>query len=135
MKARWLGMLLLLVCLSAMAAETGRLEGTVRDSSNAVVPSTAISCVQDETGFRFAVLTNDHGEYALAIPEGNYKVLARRAGFRTIAQMKVFVAKGGTRKLDFQLEPGSISEVVTVSDVEGTPHLRGTRWGRRPEAR
>jgi hypothetical protein len=107
----------LVVCSAfARSGTTGLLEGTVRDASQAVVPDTVISCVQDETGFHFAVHSNWNGEYRLAVPEGHYTVVARRTGFRAVAQSGVFVPPGGVHRIDFQLEPGSVAEVVTVSD-------------------
>lgn len=101
---------------SMCGAQTGSLEGTVRDASQAVVPDTLISCIQDETGFRFAVNSNGKGDYRLTVPQGHYTIVARRAGFRAVAQVGVPVFARGLHRIDFQLEPGSVAEVVNVSD-------------------
>jgi hypothetical protein len=103
-------------------AEPGRLEGTVRDGSDSLVPGTVISCIQEETGFRFSVVSGDRGEFHFVVPPGHYKVLARHDGFRSVAQLGVSVAPDAVRHLDFQLEPGSVTEVITVS-AESTPGL------------
>jgi hypothetical protein len=107
---------LLLLCAAAWGEQTGLLEGTVRDASQAVVPDALVSCIQDETGFRFTVNSNGKGEYRLSVPQGHYTIVARRSGFRAVAQMGVFVPAGGVHRIDFQLEPGSVAEVVNVSD-------------------
>jgi hypothetical protein len=94
----------------------GSLEGTVRDSSLAVVPNALLSGIQEETGFRFSIESDSRGEYALALPEGHYNIIVRRFGFRTVAQMGVEVAAGAKVRIDFRLEPGSLFEAVTVAD-------------------
>lgn len=121
--------MLLLLSASSGGGQSGVLEGTVRDASQAVVPDTLVSCVQDETGFRFTIYSNSRGEYRLAVPEGHYTVIARRAGFRAVAQLDVAVPAKGLHRIDFQLEPGSVAEVVNVSDslVESlSPGANGT---------
>ncbi len=70
---------------------TGLIEGTVRDASQAVVPDTVVLSIEDETGFRFTVHSNWNGEYRMVVPEGHYTVVARRTGFRAVAQMGVLV--------------------------------------------
>ncbi len=109
--------LLAILALPAIvrAAEPAQLEGTVRDATDAVLPDTDISCLQEETGFRFHILTNDAGEYRLIVPGGHYKVIARHDGFRALAQLGVAVPAGGARRLDFRLDPGSVLETITVS--------------------
>ena len=111
MKLGLLAVLALSGCGALQGSESGRLDGTVRDGSDSVVPGTIVSCIQEETGFRFAVLTDAAGEYRLTVPEGHYKVLARRSGFRAIAQIGVFVPASGVRRLDFRLEPGGAGSV------------------------
>jgi len=103
-----------LTCLTA--AELGRLEGTVRDGSQAVVPGTLISVIQDETGFQFVAAANGSGEYRLTLPVGHYNIVARRVGFRTVSRLSVVLTAGATRKVDFELHPDSIVETITVSD-------------------
>ncbi len=108
---------ILLLCIAGLhAGQTGSLEGTVRDASQAVVPDALVSCIQDETGFRFTVSSNGKGEYRLSVPQGHYTIVARRTGFRAVSQADVYVPARGAHRVDFQLDPGSIAEVVTVSD-------------------
>jgi hypothetical protein len=108
--------LLLLLCVTALGGEVSRVRGTVRDGSHALVPGTLISCVEEETGFRFASASNDVGEYELAVPPGHYNLVARRQGFRAVARMGVAVAAGSVSQVDFHLEPGSVTEVVIVEN-------------------
>ena len=98
------------------AAELGRLEGTVRDGSQAVVPGTLVSSIQEETGFQFVATASGNGEFHLTVPAGHYNIAARRVGFRTVSRLSVAVIAGATRKVDFELQPGSVFETITVSD-------------------
>jgi hypothetical protein len=106
----------LFICLSLYGAATGRLEGTVRDSSDGVMPGASISCIQEETGFRFSRRADLQGNYRIIVPEGHYKVFASQAGFRGVVQTGVFVTGGRTHRIDFQLAPESVSDAATVSD-------------------
>jgi hypothetical protein len=106
----------LFICASLHGAATGRLEGTVRDSSDGVMPGASISCMQEETGFRFSGRADFQGNYRMLVPEGHYKVLASQAGFRGVAEIGVFVASGRTQRVDFRLAPEGVSDAATVSD-------------------
>ena len=131
-------LLLLLLCASLWGSDTGRLEGTVRDTSDGVMPLASISCIQEETGFRFAHRTDFQGNYAITLPEGHYKVLATQAGFRAAAQMGVFVARRHTQRVDFRLAPEGVSDVATVSELSvGIPPIFAEEDGAvvlRPDA-
>jgi len=50
------------------AAELGRLEGTVRDGSQAVVPGTLVSSIQEETGFQFVATASGNGNSTSPCP-------------------------------------------------------------------
>src|SRR5580704_12902224 len=106
----------LFICVSLYGAATGRLEGTVRDSSDGVMPGASISCIQEETGFRFSRRADLQGSYRMLVPERHYKVIASQAGFRGVVEIGVFVANGRTQRVDFQLAPDSVSDAATVSD-------------------
>jgi hypothetical protein len=79
------------------------------------MPGASISCIQEETGFRFARRTDFQGNYRMVVPEGHYKVLAYQAGFRGVARLEVFVESGRTQRVDFQLAPESVSDAATVT--------------------
>jgi len=109
------------------AAELGRVEGTVRDGSQAVVPGALVSSIQEETGFQFVATANGTGEFHLTVPAGHYNIVARRVGFRTVSRLSVMVTAGATRKVDFELHPDSLTETITVSDSVLPPARTGSR--------
>jgi hypothetical protein len=95
---------------------SGRLEGTVRDSSEAVVPHTLILCIGAETGFRFSTESDQNGNYAFMVPDGSYNLIVRQNGFRPIVRVRVIVPGGGVLRVDFELRPNTIRQEMTVSD-------------------
>jgi hypothetical protein len=107
----------LIGAFSIQAAPLGLLQGTVRDTSQAVIPKSTVSCIQDENGFRFATTSDGSGDYRLQVPEGHYTVVVRRTGFRTVSQMGIFVSSNGAQHVDFQLDPAPVSSVLTVTDT------------------
>jgi hypothetical protein len=110
----------ILLCLAIQASATsasGRLEGIVRDASTNVMPGVMVSCLQEETGFRFTTATNDFGEFQITVPSGHYTLVISRSGFRAAERMGVQVPAKGTARTDFLLEPSSRREVVTVNDT------------------
>src|SRR5262249_46242678 len=95
----------------------GRLEGTIRDGSQAVVPDASILCVPEDTVFRFHVQSDHDGNYMLIAPDGAYNIIVRHAGFNSDARIGVRVPPEGTLRVDFELRPSRIGETITVTDV------------------
>src|SRR5213594_3647065 len=64
--------------------DRANLNGTVTDSSRAVVPDARVELVSRETGLRRVVQTGPAGVYSIAgLPLGTYDLTVSRAGFRT----------------------------------------------------
>src|SRR5262249_27720340 len=62
---------------------TARLEGFLRDSSDAVIPGVAVVAVHESTHISYEAVTNESGLYVFAkLPPGRYTVTAELAGFK-----------------------------------------------------
>src|SRR5215831_20188807 len=60
----------------------GAINGTVRDSSGAVIPQAAITLINVGTNATRTTVTNDTGNYALVqIPPGQYTLEVTKEGF------------------------------------------------------
>ena len=116
--------LLLLLLLSAPVAfgqaqsNAADLQGTVRDATGAVVANAAVTARNPGTNFSRSVTTNDEGFYRIInLPPGDYEVTVEATNFKKAVLPKVTVTVGQSASLDVQLEPGQISESVTISDA------------------
>ena len=116
--------LLLLLLLSAPVAfgqaqsNAADLQGTVRDSTGAVVANAAVTARNPGTNFSRSVTTNDEGSYRIInVPPGDYEVTAEAASFKKTVLPKVTVTVGQVAELDITMQPGEVSEIVTVSDA------------------
>ncbi|HEU5133035.1 MAG TPA: carboxypeptidase regulatory-like domain-containing protein, partial [Pyrinomonadaceae bacterium] len=94
------------------------LQGTVRDSTGAVVANAAVTARNPGTNFSRSTTTNDEGFYRIvAVPPGDYEVTVEAANFKKAVLPKVTVTVGQAAELDISLEAGQISESVTISDA------------------
>lgn len=114
----FLAMMCLCVSHTAFAQEiTGSLVGTVRDSNGAAVSGATVTITdpsKDNIVIR-TVTTNDNGDYSAPnLAVSTYQVSVEAANFKKFVQNDVKLDVGQRRTIDFALEAGNISEVVTV---------------------
>ena len=63
-------------------ATTAQINGTVKDSTGAVLPGVEITMTQTATGVKRSTVTNETGKYALpSLPIGPYVLEAIQPGF------------------------------------------------------
>jgi outer membrane receptor protein involved in Fe transport len=91
------------------------INGTVHDSSGAVVPDAAILLKNTATGVETRTTTNDQGIYIiLNILPGNYTLEASKAGFST-NKLEAFALVVNQRSVfDFALAVGKVQDSITV---------------------
>ena len=97
------------------ARSGGRVSGTVRDSSNAVIPNASVKATNTQTGAEHQMLTDGKGAYSfpeLAI--GTYDVLVERQGFKSYRRRGITLDADTSLTVDAVLEVGNASEAVTV---------------------
>ena len=94
------------------------LQGVVRDATGAVVPDAAITARHAGTNVRRAAVSNDEGFYRIVnLPPGEYEITVEASNFKKAVLAKVSVTVGQTATVDVALEPGQITESVTISDA------------------
>src|SRR5882757_7199214 len=75
--------LLMIVPVAFCQGVSGRILGTVKDSSEAVVPNALVTVMNQDTGFTTKITTGANGDYRVDnLPPGNYQVRLEAAGFR-----------------------------------------------------
>jgi hypothetical protein len=97
------------------------IRGTVRDSTQAVLPGATVTATNEDTGLVRSVPTNTSGVYSLPdLPIGRYKVEAEMAGFKKASRTNVTLRVADDFGIDFELEAGAISETISV-EASATP--------------
>ena len=111
-----LALLALLQAATVVAQSgAGSLNGVIRDSSGAEVPGTTVQIVNETTGTKTETITNADGVFALApLAPGKYRLQATLDGFEPGVR-ELVVASGQSLDVTVILEPGRISEGVTVT--------------------
>lgn len=95
------------------------LEGFVLDPTEAVIPGATIALIEQQTGMKRTATSDARGWYRLAmLPPGTYALRAEAPGFSPFEYRELLLKAGHTQRLDLRLRPGSLVEVVTVTDTE-----------------
>ena len=95
-------------------ADTGRLQGTIADTSGAAVSGANVSITNTATGFAQSTSTNELGYYAVsALLPGHYRVEVTMQGFKKVVrELDLQVAQIAVA--DFTLDVGEVTQSVTV---------------------
>src|SRR5260221_3434191 len=110
------GITALALCTPLWAQFRSSIEGTVTDSSGAVVSGTELTLTNTETGVSQTAQSNDSGYFRYpALPPGTYKIAATKSGFKSVTQTNVVVLAQEIRTIPIVLQPGQVQETVTVS--------------------
>jgi hypothetical protein len=112
-------LLVVLPASSALAqaqAVNGAIEGTVSDSTGAVLPGVTVTITNLDNGSQRTVVTGADGGYrALLLALGTYRVRAELQGFKVHERAGVRLTAGATAVIDLVLEVGAVQEVVSVT--------------------
>ena len=129
LKSRFIGsvqipclLLVLLICapmaFGQAQSNAADIQGTVKDSTGAVVTTATVTARNPSTNFSRTANTNDEGIYRIInVPPGDYEITVEAANFKKAVLPKITVTVGQAAEVDVTLEPGQISEIVTVSDA------------------
>src|SRR5882762_5870218 len=111
-------LLLVLVSVPVFSqGNTGRILGSVTDATGAVIGGVRVTVTDVDRGTSRVLVTDEAGAYnAPSLPPGTYRVGAELTGFKTVERPNIVLEVGRELKVDFTLEPGAISEKVTVTD-------------------
>jgi len=120
---------IILAVFSVLATQTafaqdvvGRMSGTVKDATGAVVPGATVIITNDATKTSLPPQKTNGAGYYVAdnLPVGNYTVTVEKDGFKKISVEGNLVTAGGRLTVDVPLQVGASSETVTVEGVAVT---------------
>jgi hypothetical protein len=108
--------LLLLFATGAFAqGERATITGTVKDSTQAIVPGAHVTLRNVATNITTTAESNAAGIYVFpALNPGTYELTFEKQGFRTRKVSDIPLSTGLTATIDASLEVGSVSEAVQV---------------------
>ena len=105
---------------SAAQAVYGSIAGTVADSSGARAPGATLTITSLDRGTVDTVTSNASGYYLKdRLLPGRYELKAELTGFKTQVVAPVVVGVDAQTKVDPVLEPGEVTEAVTVTATGG----------------
>ena len=94
----------------------GAIQGTVQDSSGAVIPGATVTASNAETGLKRSVTSSSVGFYLLSnLPPGRYRIEVQLSGFQTAVHQEVSLAIGQQLVLNTTVQVGEMTQQVTVS--------------------
>ncbi len=127
---------LLLPAAAWSQAVNGTVVGTITDASGAVVPNARISLMEVNTNLSRSSATSESGNYTFSnIPQGRYTLTIEQTGFRKASRENIDVTINSTVRVDLQLQPGQISEQVTITGELPALQTDRTDTGRQLDAR
>ena len=92
------------------------ISGTVKDASGGVVPGVTVTVTNTATQQQRSTVTDGSGFYTFPnLTPGRYDISAELQGFKKNNRAGVQLDAASTITLDFGLEPGSLTEEVTVT--------------------
>jgi hypothetical protein len=109
--------LMLLVVSVAGAQNTASISGTVRDTSDALVPGAKVTLINESSKATRETTSNGEGFFNfLAVPPATYSIRVLRAGFETWKVTGVEVHPGDSLTVPkIGLKVGAVAESVTVT--------------------
>ena len=113
--ATFVSVMLLLGSTAFAQLERGSISGTVRDQSGGVIPGVTVTATNAQQQQRIAV-TDGSGFYTFPnLLSGRYNISAELQGFKKVVRENITLDATGALTLDFTLDPGAITEQVTVT--------------------
>src|SRR6266567_3871712 len=97
-------------------ATAGGIRGVVTDVNGAVLPNAPVVATNVATGVEYKATATGEGVYAIPrIPPGHYNITVEVQGFKKGEYKEIEVAVGRDAVVDVKLEPGALSDTVTVT--------------------
>jgi hypothetical protein len=95
---------------------TGVIQGSVTDTSGAVLPGVSVEVRNVETNLSRSLVTDHEGRFvALQLPPGRYSLTFTLAGFATLVQENIILTVGQSVRLNTEMKVSGVAETVTVT--------------------
>lgn len=109
-------LLAFVAAISTAQEYRGRVQGTVKDTTDAVIPGANVTLRNINTGITTVRTTSGSGHYIFDLVDpGSYSLTVESTGFSKFAQENIPVAARADITLDATLKTGDVRETVTVA--------------------
>ena len=106
------------MALGQTQSNAADIQGFVRDSTGAVVANATVTVRNPGTNLSRTTTSNDEGNYRIVnLPPGDYEITVEASNFKKAVLTRLALTVGQSADVDITLEPGQISESVTISDA------------------
>jgi Carboxypeptidase regulatory-like domain len=111
------------ICILSLSAfgqgrVTGTITGIVTDQTGAVIQGSKVTAVNIATNFKQETVTGADGYYRIdLLPVGTYNITTEATGFKKSVNTQINLSVNDVLRVDFKLETGQVSEVITVSEA------------------
>jgi hypothetical protein len=104
------------ICPLKAQVDVATINGTVTDSSGAIIPDVKVTATNTETGRNFPGLSNEVGAYQIAnLPVGHYTLRFEREGFTALQRVGIDLQIGQTSSINVTLKVGTTAQTIVVN--------------------
>src|SRR5262252_6791805 len=130
MKKLWLSIVFALTSVLAYGQGVSQIQGTVKDSTGAVIGGAEVKATQTDTGIARSVLSTEDGVYVLPnLLVGPYRLEVSKAGFSTYVQSGIVLQVASYQTVDVTLTVGELAQEVQVEAASSLVELQSTSVG------
>jgi len=117
-----------LVALPAWTQSTSTIQGTVSDSSGAVLANASVVVQNTATAEERATQTDNNGHYSVpSLPVGNYRITVKAQGMQTAIVNNLVLEVARAVEQDFKLKVASVETTVEIAGA--APVVESTTVG------
>jgi hypothetical protein len=120
-KGLWLTLIAIVFAFFGSSVAIGQgtsatLNGSVLDSTGALIPGVRLTIQNTGTGLKETVNTNDNGLYSIQpLPPGSYSLTAEKIGFQKQVQAGITLTVGQAATVNITLQTGASDQTITVT--------------------
>ena len=123
-------MVTLAFAVSAHAAITGVISGTVNDPTGAVIPNVTVAATEQATGVKHVVVSDSRGFFSFpSLDVGTYTVSASTQGFESFQLKDIKVDANSSIRADITLRVGNVAQVTEITSNAVQVETQSTQLG------